>query len=49
MLENFDFTISKFAYFKEEVTEDDGKHIEYKVMYDDNVFEHLQYKTIGSR
>lgn len=46
MLENFDFTISKFAYFKEEVTEDDGKHVEYKVMYDDKFFEHLHTKRL---
>lgn len=47
MIENFDFTITKFAYFKEEVEDTDvetgaaTKHIEYSVLYDDKFFEHL--------
>lgn len=55
ILKNFDFTIVKFAYYKEEVVDetspfDDGKptgtHIEYKILCDDMFFEHLHMKRL---
>lgn len=57
ILENFDFTIAKFAYYKEEVLDkdedpfDDTKkekktHIEYKILCDANFFEHLHLKRL---
>lgn len=49
MISNFDFTITKFAYYKAEVpdTEDEGKtKIEYRVVCDDLYFEHLQLKRL---
>lgn len=54
ILSQFDFTITKFAYYKEEV--EDGEpfgdsnakstHIEYKVMHDGAFFEHLHMKRL---
>lgn len=51
VLNRFDFTICKFAYYKEESTEteDDGKlvtKITYKVAYQDRFFEHLHLKRL---
>lgn len=54
ILSQFDFTITKFAYYKEEVEDynpfedSDGKstHIEYKVMHDSAFFEHLHMKRL---
>ena len=42
IISNFDFTITKFAYYKELAEEENGNnHIEYKVICDDCYFEHL--------
>nr|WP_308743245.1 hypothetical protein [uncultured Anaerocolumna sp.] len=54
VLNNFDFTIVKFAYYKEEVPDKepfwgDGKpetHIEYKILCDSCFFEHLHLKRL---
>jgi hypothetical protein len=58
ILENFDFTIAKFAYFKEEVLDkedieivgteakENKSHIEYKILCDSNFFEHLHLKRL---
>lgn len=54
ILGQFDFTIAKFAYYKEERLavsfEDDlaemSTHIEYKIMHDDKFFEHLHLKRL---
>lgn len=54
ILSQFDFTITKFAYYKEEVEDDEpfgdsnakSTHIEYKVMHDGAFFEHLHMKRL---
>jgi hypothetical protein len=57
ILNNFDFTIAKFAYYKEEVEDkeqlpfDDtdtkvSTHIEYRILCDTNFFEHLHLKRL---
>lgn len=47
ILEQFDFTIVKFAYFKKEVEDDEGeKHIEYSVLMHNDFFEHLHTKRL---
>lgn len=54
ILNQFDFTITKFAYAKREIEDEDGffpddeKHtkIEYFVLLDDCFFEHLQLKRL---
>jgi hypothetical protein len=55
ILSNFDFTIVKFAYYKEEIADevdpfDTDKvaelHIEYKILCDDMFFEHLHLKRL---
>lgn len=50
ILKQFDFTITKFAYYKEEVADkgnkDDDKHIEYKILVHDKFFEHLCMKRL---
>lgn len=47
ILNRFDFTISKFAYFKKQVEDTDGsKHTEYRVLFHSNYFEHLHLKRI---
>lgn len=53
IISQFDFSITKFAYYKAEVEElpfDDGNkvetHIEYRVIYDDKFFEHLRLKRL---
>lgn len=46
ILNQFDFTITKFAYYKENVKDEDGESIVYKVMYDDCFFEHLHMKRL---
>lgn len=48
ILNRFDFSITKFAYFKDtEEGEIEGEEITvYKVMYDENFFEHLQLKRL---
>lgn len=54
ILNQFDFTVTKFAYYKEEVEDEttnpfDGQketHIEYKVLVHDKFFEHLHMKRL---
>lgn len=48
IISNFDFTITKFAYFKKEVKDDDEKdtHIEYWIALDNNFFEHLHLNRL---
>lgn len=46
ILKNFDFTITKFAYFKKEIEEEGETHIEYRVLFESNFFEHLHQKRI---
>ena len=46
VIEQFDFTIVKFAYYKEEVEDEEGKRIEYKIVCDDKFFEHLHMKRL---
>lgn len=57
VLNNFDFTITKFAYYKEEVPDEpidesysfdalEAVHIEYKTMFHKDFFEHLQLKRL---
>jgi hypothetical protein len=49
IIENFDFTITKFAYYKEEIIDDEVlgiSHIEYKALCDDKFFEHLHLKRL---
>lgn len=46
IISQFDFTITKFAYYKEEVKDDDGAHIEYKILAHDKFFEHLHLKRL---
>lgn len=49
ILNKFDFTITKFAYYKEQVQDEDDPqqtHIEYMVLMDDKFFEHLHIKRL---
>lgn len=47
IISNFDFTITKFAYYKEEVEDEEfGSHLESKVICDDKFFEHLHLKRL---
>lgn len=47
ILDRFDFTIAKFAYYKEKVYEDDEHyHWEYKLLYHKDFFEHLHQKRL---
>lgn len=48
ILEQFDFTIVKCAYYKKEVEDDDGEntHIEYAVLMHNDFFEHLHTKRL---
>jgi hypothetical protein len=46
IINSFDFTIVKFAYFKEQVNDGEEIFVEYKVMHDENFFEHLQRKRL---
>lgn len=47
VISRFDFTITKFAYYKEEVKEENGEmHIEDKIVCDENFFEHLHLKRL---
>ena len=47
VISKFDFTITKFAYYKEEVEEENGEtHIEDKIVCDENFFEHLHLKRL---
>lgn len=46
ILKQFDFTITKFAYYKEEIEEDGSTYIEYKILVHDKFFEHLHMKRL---
>lgn len=47
IIDNFDFTITKFDFYKEEVEDEIGeKHIEDKIICDDKFFEHLHLKRL---
>lgn len=57
IISQFDFTITKFAYYKAEIEDESGvevevtdptakTHIEYRVVYDDKFFEHLHIKRL---
>ena len=49
MISNFDFTVTKFAYYKAVVPDDENPgetKIEYRVVCDDMYFEHLQLKRL---
>lgn len=48
IINSFDFTITKFAYYKEEVLDDDEKdtHIETKEICNERFFEHLFLKRL---
>ena len=57
IISQFDFTITKFAYYKAEIEDETGvevdepghttgTHIEYRVVYDDKFFEHLHMKRL---
>lgn len=48
IISNFDFTITKFAYYKEEVKDEktNDTHIESKIVCDDKFFEHLHLKRL---
>ena len=47
IIDSFDFTITKFAIYKDVVTDDEGvEHIETKVICDDCFFEHLHLKRL---
>ena len=55
ILRQFDFTITKFSYYKEEVIDEEdpfgsdnslSTHIEYKILVHDKFFEHLHMKRL---
>lgn len=48
IISRFDFTITKFAYYKEEVKDEESNetHIESKVICDEKFFEHLHLKRL---
>lgn len=56
IISQFDFTIVKFAYYKEEVEDEIAEipfesnkpttHIEYKIIHDEHFFEHLHMKRL---
>ena len=47
IIDSFDFTITKFALYKEEVEDENGEtHIEKKIVCDDKFFEHLHLKRL---
>lgn len=48
IIKQFDFTITKFTMYKDEVIEDDGytKHIETKLLCHEDFFEHLHLKRL---
>lgn len=47
IIDSFDFTITKFALYKETVTDEDGEtHVETKIVCDDMFFEHLHLKRL---
>lgn len=46
MINDFDFTITKFVYYKEEIDDEDGIYTERKVAYHKQFFEHLHMKRL---
>lgn len=46
ILKQFDFTITKFALYKEKVNDSDDWHWEDRVIYHEDFFEHLFFKRI---
>ena len=47
ILNQFDFTVTKFAYFSEEVEEESGDtHIERSVLFHEDFFQHLQMRRL---
>ena len=46
IISSFDFTITKFAYYKEKVEEDGETYIEDKIVCDEHFFEHLHLKRL---
>ena len=48
IISRFDFTITKFAYYKEEVKDEESNdtHIESKIICDEKFFEHLHLKRL---
>lgn len=56
ILKQFDFTVVKFAYYKQEVEDEEYEnpfgemekraHIEYKILMDDKFFEHLHFHRL---
>ena len=47
IINGFDFTVAKFAYYKEEVEEENGEsHIETKIICNDKFFEHIHLKRL---
>lgn len=47
ILKQFDFTITKFAYYKHVYEDEENElHLEYRVLFDDNFFEHLHMKRL---
>lgn len=46
ILNQFDFTVTKFAYYNKEVEDDDGGHIEKYVLMHEDFFQHLYLKRL---
>lgn len=46
IIDSFDFTITKFALYKDVVEEDGEEHVETKIICDDHFFEHLHQKRL---
>jgi hypothetical protein len=46
IIKNFDFSITKFAYYKRIEIEDDEEHITYKIIHHKDFFEHLYLKRL---
>lgn len=46
IISDFDFSVTKFAYYKEEYEEDGESGIEYKIIHHKDFFEHLHMKRL---
>lgn len=47
IISNFDFSVTKFAYYKEQAKDDDGNEVlQYKAIYHPHFFEHLHLKRL---
>jgi len=48
VVSKFDFTVVKFAYYKEKVNENEGEvsNVEWKILYHNKFFEHLHLKRL---